>query len=138
MRLPRPLPALITAIIVAGCRTSDSTSPKASITGTWVVQTVNGAALPYLEQQQGANKTEWIADSTTLTSDRLFTRVSEVRYTMNGVVTSQSLHYDGGYTLTGTVIDFSYSYGASATGSWDGSNAITITNNGLVIVFRRQ
>jgi hypothetical protein len=133
------VPTLIcAAVLAAGCG-SDSTAPKASIAGTWSLQTINGTPLPFTIQAQGANKEEVTADIVTLTNDGSFTELASLRFTINGAVTTQSVPDAGRYTLNGTAVVVTFnSDGTSATGSWDGSNTITIADQGFAEVYRRQ
>jgi lipocalin-like protein len=137
----RRLIALVLTVGLVACG-SDATSPSAtSITGTWSLKTVNGAALPFVVFASGTDKEEIVSDVFTLTANNAssgaFTQLTTFRITQNGQVASQSLPDAGTYTLNGSAVTLQFnSDSSSVTGAWSG-NTITVTENGLVGVYQR-
>jgi hypothetical protein len=120
----------------------DSTSPTASIAGTWNLSSINGSPLPFTIQQVGTTKLEVVSDVAILTasnsSSGSFTETTTSRLTQNGQVSTQTSANSGTYTLNGTAVVFvSNTAGTSNTGSWSG-NTLTLAENGVALVFVRQ
>lgn len=130
--------AAAAAFPLAGCGGDSGTGPdRASVVGTWNLQTVNGQPLPYVIAQQGADKVELTRDSFTFSSST-FTQTTDYRLTQGGQVTTGSDADAGRYTLNGDAVTVEFnSDGSSATGALAG-NTITITDEGIVGVYRRQ
>lgn len=129
--------AIVMFALAAACGGDSSTGPSASIAGTWTLQTINGAALPFIVAQTGANKVELLSDVVVISGTGSFTETTSVRTTTNGVPTTQSVADAGNYTLSGTAITIHFnSDGSTATGSWSG-NTITTTDGGLALVYKR-
>jgi hypothetical protein len=127
-------------LLAVACGASDAaTAPtSASVAGTWNLQTINGAGLPYVLDQTGANKDELVSDVVTAVSTGSFTRTTTVRTTFNGQVTTQSVADAGRYSLNGTAVVFTFNSDNSVgTGSISG-NTLTVADNGVALVYRRQ
>lgn len=134
----RALAILAVVGILAGCGSDSSTQPSAtSIAGTWALQTVNGAALPFVISQSGLNKAEVISDIATADAHGAYTEIAQVRVTLNGSVTTQSSSDAGTYTVNGTALVLKSNDGSTVTGSLNG-DTFTITSDGLSLVFKKQ
>jgi hypothetical protein len=118
---------------------SDSTGPtSASVAGTWNLQSVNGAPLPFVVAQTGANKTELTADVLTVTSSGSFTEITTVRTTLNGQVTTQTIPDAGSYVLNGNNVTFQFqSDGSVGSGTVSGST-LTVSTAGLSLIYKKQ
>lgn len=92
---------LIAAVLTAACTGSDATAPgpSVSVIGSWSLQTVNGAPLPYVMDQNGADKSELTADVITFIGGGQFTQVSQVRVTSAGQVSTQPVLQAGTFTM---------------------------------------
>ena len=133
--------AVLVALALIACGGDSTTSPTASIGGTWSLRTVNGAPLPYVVLASGTDKEEIVSDVFTLTANGVsggaFTQLTTLRFTQNGQVTSQSIPDAGNYTLNGSAVTIQFnSDGSTVTGSWSG-NTITITQDGFAGVYQR-
>jgi hypothetical protein len=118
---------------------SGTTAPtNASLAGTWNLQTVNGAPLPFVFFQAGTDKEEITGDQFTFTSSGSFSQITTLRHTVNGQVSTETDTDAGTYSLNGTAIVVTFnSDGSSSTGSVS-SNTITVTDQGLVAVYKKQ
>ena len=127
-------------VVAAACGGGDApTQPtSASVAGTWNLQTVNGAPLPYVAAQVGADKVELMSDVITAVASGSFTQMTQVRVTQNGQVTTQSIPDAGSFTLAGTAVNFTFdSDGSSGTGSLSG-NTLTVAEGGFAFVYKKQ
>lgn len=128
---------LIGLCLLAACGSDSSTAPQQSIAGTWTLRTINGTSLPYIITQSGADKAELMSDAFTISGTGSFTQTSVIRYTTNGVATTQSSAEAGSYTINGTAVTLHFnSDGSTVTASWSG-NTLTATAGGLVGVYGR-
>jgi len=127
-------------VVAAACGGGDSpTQPtSASVAGTWKLETVNGAALPYIAAQVGSDKVELMSDVITAVASGSFTQMTQIRVTESGQVSTQSIPDAGSYTLTGTAVTFTFnSDGSTGTGSLSG-NTLTVTEDGYAFVYKKQ
>jgi hypothetical protein len=114
------------------------TEVQASVAGTWELSTVNGANLPYVITQSGADKIELTADVITATSTGSFTQQTTIKTTQNSQVTTQTLPDAGSYVMNGTAVTFTFnSDGSSGTGSLSG-DTMTVTDGGFALVYKRK
>ena len=140
MRPLTHLASLLLATAVFACG-GDSTSPTASIAGSWNLQTVDGSSLPFILAQTGGNKQELTGGVLTLSaassSAGSYTITLTERVTVNGQVTTSSGSDAGTYSLNGTAVTLTSNSGAgSFNGSWSG-NSLTLTDLGVALVFGR-
>ena len=131
--------ACLLLLVGAACGGDSPTQPTSnSVAGTWSLQTVNGAALPYVAAQVGLDKVELTSDVITAVASGSFTQITQVRVTQNGQVSTQSIPDAGSYTLNGTAVTFTFNNdGSSGTGSLTG-NTLTVAQDGLVFVYKKQ
>lgn len=126
------------AFTLAACGSDSATSPTSvTVSGTYSLQTVNGASLPAILQGSGANKIEIVSDVFTFSSTGTFTERAVVRYTENGVVSSETFDDTGTYTKNGTAITLRYSDASTGSGTLDG-NSMTLSGQGYSFVYLRQ
>ena len=131
----RRLLAACVALLAIAC--GDSTSPSASAAGTWTLQTVNGAPLPFVLLQVGADKLELTSDVITANSTGSFTQMTTLKTTEDGQVTTESIPDAGTYTQAGTAITFTFnSDGSTGTGTLTG-NTVTVASQGYSLVYTR-
>jgi hypothetical protein len=142
MRRLTHLAAMLLATAALACG-GDSTSPTASIAGTWKLQTENGSPLPYLEYSGGGSTMERLEETLIMTaansSGGSWTTSDSIRYTLNGHVTILTGADSGTYSLNRTVGSLAFSHIlATASLSWSG-NSLTLTSQdgATVTVWRR-
>jgi hypothetical protein len=129
--------AATVALPFAGCGGDSGTGPRGSVVGTWNLQTINAQPLPVVVDQQGADRLEITRDSFTF-STSTFSQTTDFRLTQGGQVTTGSVDDTGRYTVDGNALTVTFdSDGSSVTGAL-AANTITITDDGLVAVYRRQ
>src|SRR5690349_18446406 len=97
---------LLALAAVVSCGGDSPTSPSASVSGTYSLQTVNGAALPYTQPQDVYDKFEFLSDVRILSDSGTFTETYTNRQTQNGVATTFSRTVTGTYTVVGGGITF--------------------------------
>ena len=124
---------LVLAFALAAC--SSSTAPT-SIAGTWTLQTINGASLPFVIAQSGSDKSEILADVITLTGAGTYTETTTFRVTLSGVATTQSIPDGGTYTVSGSTLTIHPDDGSTGTATWSG-NTITAAVEGFTFVYKR-
>jgi hypothetical protein len=129
--------ALVALTVACGDSTTEPT--MSSIAGTWELQTVNGAALPYVIFQQGTEKVELTADVFTVTSTGTFTELSTIRTTSSGQTQTETETDAGTYTLNGTAVTFKFDSDPSSpgTGSISG-NTLTVADAGFALVYKKK
>ena len=132
-RTPRWL--LLAFVMIGFACGGDSTGPNDSVAGTYSLRTVNGANLPYIVLQVGADKLELTADVLTLTDGGSFTQITTFRVTENGQVTTSTVADAGSYTRNGTAISATFNSGGTATGTISGGT-ITVALDGFSYVYR--
>src|SRR5881628_1156469 len=90
------------------CSGSDSPSQPAvpNVVGTWTLETIGGARLPFLIQQQGSDKLELMEAAVSASSDGSFSATSTERTTISGQIESQSYIDPGRFTITGANVSF--------------------------------
>ena len=117
------------AALVVGCGDS-STGPK-TITGTYPLRSVNGDALPALVYQETNYTLEVTEGTISLGSNGRFTDSYTLRENDNGAIQTATIPCSGTWTRSGNAIqlqeDQTTSCGDYGTGSWDGSNTLTVT-----------
>lgn len=130
---------LLLLAFVAGCG-SDSTGPASvTVTGSYTLQRVNGAALPFILSQTTTSKDEVTSGSITLNADGTFSNLFGVRSTSGATVTTTSVALIGVYQNTNAQVEFTPTTPAGLArfnGSVSGST-LTIVQNGGSFVYGR-
>jgi len=124
---------------LAACGGDGGTGPtSASIAGTYVLRTINGADLPYTLVDLVVFKVELIAGSLVLAQGGTYTAQTTTRFIEEGVVVSTETDEESGkYTVSGQTITLTEdSDGRLLTGTVSG-NTITVTDSGLTAVYRK-
>lgn len=123
--------------VVAACGGDSTTQPTmASLDGSWSLQTVNGAALPFVAAQSGQDKEEIMSDVFT-TSSGTFAEQMTVRTTISGQATMDTLPDSGSYALSGSTVTFTFSDSSTASGTVSG-NTMTFVESGYRFVYKKQ
>ena len=92
------------ALTATACGGSDSTAPP-SIAGTYTLQSVNNAALPFTTSEDATYKAEILSWVVTLNGDNTFSHVFRGRSTDNGLTTENTITSSGTYTRSGATVD---------------------------------
>lgn len=128
---------LVTLVLVA-CGGDSTTQPTmASVAGTWNLQSVNGAALPYTISQSGSDSELLTGDVITATSSGSFTEITTYRVTQSGQTSTQTSSDAGSFSLNGTAVSFAFNSGSTGTGTLNG-NTFTIAEGGVSFLYRKQ
>ena len=90
---------LTLALPLAGC---DSTSPEDTLEGIYNLQSINGAALPWLAVNEAAGKVEVIGGAITLLADGTFTDKMTFVVTQGSVAQTEDDVYTGTYVKSAT------------------------------------
>jgi hypothetical protein len=117
----------------------DSITATSAVAGTYSLQTVNGAALPVTltDTVNGvqAQYTFLAPSSFLLGTDKSVRIVTTVRFVYGTIDEVESDTSVGTYALNGQQLTFSQPGSTSFTGTWNGSNMLTIADEGGVFVF---
>jgi hypothetical protein len=128
----------LAAVALLGCG-GDSTGPVASPVGTWNLESVGGAPLPYtvLFVANPLHKLEILSDVFEARADGTYTETFTQRETDGTTVTTTSdgdtgtwVQHNASLTLT--------SSDQSTTSAAISGNTITVSAAGLVLVYTRQ
>lgn len=128
---------LLALVLAAACNGSDSTTPGASVAGTYTLQTVNGSPLPYTYLSSGPLQKAIVDDAITLTAAGTWTEQGDDRTTSNGVVTTSAVSDAGTYSVSGTTLSMASTANGAITGSLVGST-LTLNDQGLIAVYMKQ
>jgi hypothetical protein len=135
-RLFALLPMFAALVTLAACGGDDSTNLRpATVTGTYILRTVNGSPLPYTTVQLGDDKFEVMADTITLKDGGIWTGGGTIRVTQSGSVSMTTSTSTGTYSLTGTAITINDFTGASSGTVERGT--LSVTQGGLLSVYTK-
>ena len=128
---------LALSVFVASCGSDSATAPiSTSIAGSYTLRTINGAPLPFIVLQVGADKVEVLNETVVVAEGGTFMQQGSLRVTEGGVVSTESYAETGTYTRNGTAITFVNSDGSSGTGTVNGAT-ITISIVGFAFMYRK-
>ena len=105
MRRFIPIMLGVLAVTATACGGGDSSTAPTSIAGTYTLQTVNNAPLPFTTSEDATYKAEILSWVVTLNDNNSFSHVLKGRSTDNGVTTENTVTGAGTYTLSGATID---------------------------------
>ena len=127
------------AIVAIACG-SDSITGAPSVDGTYALRTLNGVALPVTVSDSldgvPVQITFMSPTSFTLSSDHKVRIISTVRIVFGTINEVQTDTTSGTYALNGQQVTFSRPGESSFTAAWNGSDALTVVDNGT-FVFRK-
>jgi len=127
MRAPIAV-ALLVALAACG---GDSTSPDmTSLSGDYVLRTVNGGALPITVLTNGNLVLEITSETLFVKSSGSFSDVTHYRRTNLGVIDTPADTLGGTWSAKGEVVNFSAADGSQFVGTVGGA-ALVIEGNGL-------
>lgn len=128
---------LLATTLLAGCGSDTSTGPRQTIVGTWNLQSINGAALPYVAQTD-VGTIEILGDRIVVSADGTFTDALVVRVTSNTNVVTSTINDTGNYTVNGTAVEFVFaSDSTSGTAALSGDN-FTFADGGVSWAYQRE
>ena len=132
----RLIPALLAGLVLSAtaCGGGDSSGP-ASIAGTYTLQTVNNAPLPFTTSQDATYKAEILSWVVTLNEDRSYSFVFRGQSTDNGQTTVNTITSTGTYTVSGSTVDMFDPVDNSNLSATVNGNTLTIVIDGGVGVF---
>jgi hypothetical protein len=128
----------LAAVALLGCG-GDSTGPAASAVGTWNLQTVNNAPLPFTAAfiANPLYKLEILSDVFVVRADGSYTETFTERETDGTTVTTTSDDDTGTWVQHNGALTITSSDQSSVDAAISG-NTITVNTQGLVLVFARQ
>jgi len=135
----RKLLLAVASLAIIGCG-GDSTGPVASVAGTWNLQTVNGNPLPYTAAFVAGPpvyRLELVSDVFVAAANGTYTEAFTTRETNGTTVTNTTENDTGTWTQNNANVTVTASDGTVSTASISG-NTITINQQGLVAVYKRQ
>ncbi len=122
--------------LLAGCA-RDATGPgSAQIEGIFHLATVNGAALPFLVQQDSSVRVDVTESALTFNHDKTWSEVTLYRVNAAGTTTTPSEMSFGTWTLVNSAIELTSPEGFSEHGAISGTT-LTLLDGGSSLVYRR-
>ena len=129
--------SLVLVLSAAGCSDLATGLGYSSVTGTYNLQTFNGASLPALFDQSSFQERDLLVETFAIYSDGTYTDDYRMRVSDQTGTSDLNYHDAGTYQQNNTALQFrNSSTGDVFTGSITG-NTLTITQFGDVYVFRR-
>ena len=129
----------LAAVALLGCG-GDSTGPAASAVGTWNLQTVDKAPLPYTVVfiANPVYKLEILSDVFEVRADGTYTETFTERETDGTTVTTTSNDDSGTWVQNNGALTITSASDQSVVSGAISGNTITVNTQGLVLVFKRQ
>lgn len=123
-------------VFAAACN-SDSAVRADTVPGTYALQSVNGAGLPYVLQPTNP-RVELVSDQFLINSDGTFSEVGQTRTTPSGgSSTTDPFNEYGTWSVSGNQVFFRFSDSSTENGTISGSEITFSTGNGSAI-YRKQ
>jgi hypothetical protein len=101
----RFIPILLGALALTASACGDSSTAPTSVAGTYTLQSVNNAPLPFTTSEDATYKAEILSWVVTLNDNNSFSHVFKGRSTDNGQITENTITGAGTYTLSGATVD---------------------------------
>ena len=140
MRTMGIIAALATLLAVA-CGDGGPADPAPSISGTYVLHTIDGQALPLdLVDSESGDQMTVHSGSMTLTDAGTFTMTEAVRFSSGGSALELSLTGSGTYTRNGATLTFNMvdeEEGPTSFTATISGNTVSMVDDGVTFVFRR-
>jgi len=134
----RRFAVLLALATVVSCGGDSPTSPSATVSGTYSLQTVNGVKLPYTYPQDVYDKFEFLSDVRTLSDSGTFTETFTNRSTQNGEATTFTRTVGGTYTAVGGGITFNHPDGRESGSVGVGTLTIRSIGDGIIAVYKKE
>jgi hypothetical protein len=127
MKLRAPS-ALMLVLLMVGCGDDDPAGPSAeTVAGTYILQTVNGVALPFVFVDQPGLRVEVISDQYVLNPDRTYTTTITFRETQDTTVTTSTDTYAGGWQVSGATVSLTSVEFGPETAAFTSGNTLTFS-----------
>lgn len=131
----RKLLAGLVLAFVAACGGDGGSGPNTEHVGTYTLQTINGAALPFL-LQSGTTRIEVTGGRVSLNADGTFSDITDLRVTQGTTVATTQEGTLGAYQRSGNNITLVPASGGSYSMAYSG-NTLTQVESGATLVYRR-
>jgi len=125
------------ALAVSAACFGGGVTGSSTVTGEYVLRTVNGAPLPYTLPGSGTVKTELLDNVITLYMGQTFSEVSHSRTTANGQVTNQTNNETGSWVPFGNAVKMRGNNGGPEVVANFNANTMTIVKDGMTSVFTK-
>lgn len=130
------------ALFTLACNGGDAiVAVPATVDGVYALSTLNGMALPatLVDTIDGVqNRVTFMSPTTfTLKPDKTYRVVLTLRFVIGSTTETLTDSSAGTYSLTGQQVSFSESGAPVFTGTWNGSNMLTIAQEGNLFVFKK-
>ena len=133
----RLLVSLALAAATLGCGSEPTVTPPISeVVGSYSLASVNGAALPFVWAQNGADKAEVIDDVITLRENGTWSEIWHDRYTEGGVVTIEESVDEGAFTRVGNRLTLTSTDGGFVIADLS-TDRITMSGQGFTLIYSR-
>lgn len=137
MRGLRGVLAAICVIAFVGCgKDSVLGVQTGTVTGSYVLRTIDGSDLPFTIQRIGADSTQVLNETLVLATGGIFSISGAARVTASGVTTTETYSLDGTYTVDTQDLILTFSDGGRESGTVSGGT-VTLLSSGFTLVYRR-
>jgi len=124
---------------LAACSSSESTAPAgASIVGSWSLEAVNGAPLPYVLSDTASTRTEVTADVLTFLQSGQFTQLTELRTTTAGQSNTQTVPQAGTFTASGGQVTLQFAGDSASYAGTVSGRTFTLAFQLLTLRYGKQ
>lgn len=127
--------ALTAVVLSFACK--DSNILISTVRGSYALQTINAASLPYTITGTNGSQTLILGDTITLMEANIFHEKGGSRVTANGQTTDQPIVASGNYGLLSTSITLSNSVGGGTRSGQIEGNTMTILDLPNTWVFKK-
>jgi hypothetical protein len=124
------------ALLCVGCL-NDPVVGTTTLTGAYVLRSVNGSPPPAIVSGSGDNKTEVIDDVITLFEGGSYAENGHTRVTLNGQATDETISETGRYSPLGTSISLTSTSGRTRVTSSSEGTSMVIVEAGVRWVFSK-
>jgi hypothetical protein len=99
---------LVATLGVAACNDTDPAFAPSALNGPFVLQSVNGAAVPavVIDSANPPLRLDALSGTITVMRNNAFTDVTRFRQTLNGVISTRTVTCTGSYAAVGNVFQF--------------------------------
>ena len=130
------------ALFTLACNGGDAiVAVPATVDGVYALSTINGTALPVtlVDTINGvqAQFTFMAPTMFTLKTDKTYLVVATIRFVFGSINEIQTDSGSGTYSIVGQQVSFVQAGATAFTGTWNGSNMLTIAQEGDVFVFKK-
>ena len=137
MRRVMLIAGLVVVSLMNGACGENSTGPtNASIAGTYNLQTVSGAALPFVTSAANP-KSEIVGAQVIVSASGSWNATVSVRITTGTTVATQSQVSAGTYTLAGSIASFKNNADETITAVTVSGNTLSATSGGFIFVYTK-